>query len=678
MADEILVKYGLDLSAVDNSLNKVNNEFSSTEAKGKKTFNTIGDAASSSAPKIDAVGQSAAKAGRQFNGLQNSINQVTRELPAFAVSANIGFLAISNNIPILIDEINKLKAANAALAAQGQAGIPVWKQVISSFFSWNSLLSVGVTLLTIFGGKIIEFIAGSQDSAAAQKKEAEEIKNKNEQLKTQQDLINNLNVGINQNIDAELKRRAASEGGADQQKRQLELLKARGVSEKEILEQQQIIAQIELDDLKLRLNNLELYGEARLETLVKIQDKENEIKITGLKLDRAILQEEIDGLKRSEEAIKAQGNGTYEIHKQILIREQGLFDENSKERMDKITELDAFEKEYLHKQIEDENKARIEGEQTLIEAQRMASDNRLNIVRGEFKEIQDKTKAKLEGIEIERKATFALAKDETKSFRDREKALKDSLKKGLISQQEYAETSKDIEKQKNAAIATGLSELAGMFGAIAAIAGEGTEASKALAIAQATIDTYLAAQKVYAATAGLGPIIAGIAAGVATVAGLARVQQIISVEVPKPQIGPKATYFQSASGFASGIVDLNGHGTGTSDDIPAWLSRGESVIKAKATAAKKDELIALNYSVLDYEKLIQDKYVKPALEAERKKNVSFAENIAQAIAIRGAFNDKGIIKAINKNKPASKEDIDQLATKIHKMDRKERFLKKHL
>jgi TP901 family phage tail tape measure protein len=51
---------------------------------------------------------------------------------------------------------------------------------------------------------------------------------------------------------------------------------------------------------------------------------------------------------------------------------------------------------------------------------------------------------------------------------------------------------------------------------------------------------------------------------------------------------------QSAAGFKDGVVELEGAGTETSDSIPAWLSRGESVITAKATKQNKDELEWMN------------------------------------------------------------------------------------
>lgn len=51
---------------------------------------------------------------------------------------------------------------------------------------------------------------------------------------------------------------------------------------------------------------------------------------------------------------------------------------------------------------------------------------------------------------------------------------------------------------------------------------------------------------------------------------------------------------QSAAGFKDGVVALEGEGTETSDSIPAWLSKGESVITARATKNNIDELKWMN------------------------------------------------------------------------------------
>lgn len=99
-----------------------------------------------------------------WNGLSNSINQLTREAPAFAVSLNTGFLALSNNLPILFDEIQRTKDGIAALKSEGKTAPSLFSSIASSVFSFQTLLSVGVTLLTLYGGAIFDWI-GSLNQA---------------------------------------------------------------------------------------------------------------------------------------------------------------------------------------------------------------------------------------------------------------------------------------------------------------------------------------------------------------------------------------------------------------------------------------------------------------------------------------------------------------------------------
>lgn len=129
----------------------------------------------------------------QFDSLGNSVNQISRELPAFAVSANVGFLAISNNLPIFFDALEKVKKENAALAAQGQKTTSVMSQLGSALFSVGSILSIGVTLLTLYGAKLLE--AGAElikgTDALNLNTEAMELNNKaiENSIKNQEDLI---------------------------------------------------------------------------------------------------------------------------------------------------------------------------------------------------------------------------------------------------------------------------------------------------------------------------------------------------------------------------------------------------------------------------------------------------------------------------------------------------------
>lgn len=95
-----------------------------------------------------------------WNGLNMSIQQIGRELPSLAMGWNTFFLAISNNLPILTDEIKRAKDEYNALKAAGQQATPVWKQVVSSLLSWQTALTVGITLLTLYGSEIIDWVSG--------------------------------------------------------------------------------------------------------------------------------------------------------------------------------------------------------------------------------------------------------------------------------------------------------------------------------------------------------------------------------------------------------------------------------------------------------------------------------------------------------------------------------------
>lgn len=97
---------------------------------------------------------------KQWNGLSMSIQQVGRELPSLAYGPKVFFSAISNNLPILADEIKRARIEYDLLKKSGQSATPVWKQITSSLFSWQSALTVGITLLTLYGDKVVDWVAG--------------------------------------------------------------------------------------------------------------------------------------------------------------------------------------------------------------------------------------------------------------------------------------------------------------------------------------------------------------------------------------------------------------------------------------------------------------------------------------------------------------------------------------
>jgi hypothetical protein len=94
-----------------------------------------------------------------FNMLGFQIQQVARELPSLAYGPQIFFLAISNNLPMLADEIARAKKSVDELKKAGQTFTPVWKQIASSIFSWQTLLVAGVTVLALYGKEITSWVA---------------------------------------------------------------------------------------------------------------------------------------------------------------------------------------------------------------------------------------------------------------------------------------------------------------------------------------------------------------------------------------------------------------------------------------------------------------------------------------------------------------------------------------
>lgn len=130
------------------------------------------------AGNTDTVPAGAAQAGRQYNGLHMSVQQIARELPAATMGLNMFFLAISNNLPVLTDEIKRAKAANEELKASGQSTVPVWRQLISSIFSWQTALMVAITVLSMYGKEIASWVGSlfkSKDALEETRREQERL-----------------------------------------------------------------------------------------------------------------------------------------------------------------------------------------------------------------------------------------------------------------------------------------------------------------------------------------------------------------------------------------------------------------------------------------------------------------------------------------------------------------------
>lgn len=119
---------------------------------------------------------------KTWDGLGISISQVVRELPAAAVSLNTFFLSISNNIPIVVDEINRLRKKNELLRAEGKETVSATKSIVKSLFSWNTALVVLLTVFSMYGKEIITWIDKTLAGRDAAKSFEDALEDLNDEL----------------------------------------------------------------------------------------------------------------------------------------------------------------------------------------------------------------------------------------------------------------------------------------------------------------------------------------------------------------------------------------------------------------------------------------------------------------------------------------------------------------
>ena len=126
-----------------------------------------------------------------FTGVNFAVQQVVRELPSAAISLNTFFLAISNNIPILVDEINKetrafkmqkkaIEESGASIEEQkeaiGELQKPISK-IIGSLFSWQTVMVLLLTAFSMHGEAILDWITSLFKGNNALKRLTRTLKN---------------------------------------------------------------------------------------------------------------------------------------------------------------------------------------------------------------------------------------------------------------------------------------------------------------------------------------------------------------------------------------------------------------------------------------------------------------------------------------------------------------------
>lgn len=195
-----------------------------------------------------------------FDGLANSFTQISRELPSLAVSFQTFALAVSNNLPTVVDEVKKTSTEVKNLRAQGEQTPGVFKRILTSALSLNVGISIAIALFTAYAGKIADLVTEFFSAEAASKKAAKQQQEYNKRIEE--------GIELNEKYASDIKR---FDGTDRRLQNQLAYAQAAGKSDKEILaierqllEQRRDLAsaqffstkgESELENLRAKLND---------------------------------------------------------------------------------------------------------------------------------------------------------------------------------------------------------------------------------------------------------------------------------------------------------------------------------------------------------------------------------------------------------------------------------------
>ena len=440
-------------------------------------------------------------------GLQNSVNQLTRELPALGMNASTFFLAISNNIGPFKDAIDDINVRNAQLRAEGKATTGIWQQLGSTFLSWNTLLSAGVTLLVVYGKEISNFtreLFGAKTALDDLNKAQEEVnatsvsglknsfndvqatksllavvKNTTLETKYRKEALSRLmesypdyfkNIGketeLNQKVAASIEKLYA-----DFQKKETadELDKAIIKNKEKILELNQKIAEIEKENPNLpsrqnivKMSDLFVSGDEQ-------KYKDYVIEINGLYAINANVQKEVNRLRGESAGLlirqtKDTDDNTRAIKLNTKAREDYLASEYELWRLRKQNESNANKAIMEDEKIGIELRAKASEQyyQNEIELAQRAQQEQIRILdfqtqekqrvnENEFLNYQDSLKRQIDSGKLTAEQKIKIEqeiKDSAKQYANDKVAIeKDADNKRLIINENYIQQYLDINKE---------------------------------------------------------------------------------------------------------------------------------------------------------------------------------------------------------------------------------------
>ena len=278
--------------------------------------------------------------------------------------------------------------------------------------------------------------------------------------------------------------------------------------------------------------NEEAHAKEKLERLIKQKEKELEVeKAAG----KDTYKNEL-ALNKLKQELAKEDTKQLEILQQerkvLIAGHQKDLADKAKEDQKKREEEAKKKKEFEEKLIEEQYKkqAEIDKDAQLLknrEQDKIASDID---AANKKQEIDDKKALELHNETLKQTST-----NERLSYDERLAAYKQMAAENLITATQLKDAEVAIEKEKQAAKTAALQEGANVLNQAADLLGKNTAEGKALAVASATISTYLSAQKAFESFASIPVVGVGLgiaAAGVAVASGIATVNKILSTPVP--------------------------------------------------------------------------------------------------------------------------------------------------
>ena len=310
-------------------------------------------------------------------------------------------------------------------------------------------------------------------------------------------------------------------------------------AEREKQNAKRLEAQKILDDARIKMLDDQEQQIATIEQ--NYREKRKKLAEAGIKDDGTLEQARLMQIKAVNDKFKKEEEDKEKDFQSQLndirtaIRLEGIKDVNEKARQQILLDFEKQRQDVLNNEkLTSDQKLALQLELTQQEQQQL---NSLQFTIDQAN--AEKAITKLDAEMKEAQASFQIQRD----LVDQKDALiREQFKNGLINEEQFNESLKglslariEIDKNEAAAKMDNASKIAGILGGLSNIVGKETQAGKGFAVASATIDTYLSAQKAYQSMVGIpvaGPALAAVAAGVAIAGGIKNVREITRTKIP--------------------------------------------------------------------------------------------------------------------------------------------------